>query len=179
MKKLIFKISLIFIFSIFGHIHLYSQSPDGIKNRIVEIKKWYSEIQNIGLINCKSKSFIKYEDPFNSNARMPFDQTVNICRLNNIYLVRKAQYQGYEWSEDVFIYSKNEKIFFVFVKGSAEGYSYEKRFYCNSEEKIIKQLDQETEYGKDDNKENIENKTNLYKDIDKIIDINIFNRIYN
>jgi hypothetical protein len=179
MKKLIFKISFIFIFTFFGHIRLYSQSSDGIKNRIVEIKKWYSEIQNIGLINCKSKSFIKYEDPFNSNARMPFDQTVNICRLNNIYLVRKAQYQGYEWSEDVFIYSKNEKIFFVFVKGSTEGYSYEKRFYCNSEEKIIKQLDQETEYGKDDKKENVENKTNLYKDIDTIIDINIFNRINN
>ena len=110
---------------------------------------------------------------------MPFDQTINLCRLNKIYLVRKAQYQGYEWSEDVFIYSKNDKIFFVFVKGSAEGYSYEKRFYCNSEEKIIKQLDQEAEYGKDDKKNNIENKTNLNKDIDSIIDINIFNRINN
>jgi hypothetical protein len=179
MKNLIFKISLILIFCISTNIHSYSQSSDGIKNRIIEIKKWYSEIQSIGLLNCKSKTYKEYENPFESSAKMPFDQTVSVCRLSNTYLLRKAQFHGYEWAEDVFIYSKNEKIFFVFIKGSTEGTSYERRFYCNSEEKIIKQLDQEADYGKDDNKENIENKTNLYKDIDTIIDINIFNRFYN
>ena len=98
MKNSFFKISLIFILTISVNIQLFSQSTEGVKNRIVEIKKWYSEIQSIGLINCKSKSYVEYEDPFNSNAKMPFDQTVSVCRLNNTYLIRKAQFHGYEWS---------------------------------------------------------------------------------
>ena len=179
MKNLIMKSTLMLIFNLFINIHLFSQTSESVKNRIIDIKKWYAEIQTIGLKNCKTKKYIKYDNPHSPNEKIPFNQTISVCRLDNSYLIRKGEYHGYEWAEDVFIYSKNEKIFFVFIKGNGEAYSYERRYYCNREEKIVQQLDREADGGEELKGANTENKTNINKDIREIIDLDPFNRIQN
>lgn len=151
-----------------------SQKITGTKERVAEIKKWYAEIQSIGLRNCKSKKFIKYDNPFNQNENIPFNQTVSICQLNNVYLIKKGQFEGHEWAEDVLIYYKNGLIFFVFIKGVSEGYTYERRYYLNSREKIIQELEREADYGEEFKGNHKEVSDNLNKDIREIIDLDVF-----
>ena len=45
------------------------------------------------------------------------------------------------------IYKRNGKIFFVFIEGGGEGWSFEKRYYCDEEENVIKHIEREAENG--------------------------------
>lgn len=158
--------------------NINAQSSEVFNNRIKDIKKWYAEIQAIGLKNCNSKSYIKYESPYSSEEKankIPFNQTISECILNNTYKLRKGQFRGYEWNEDVMVYFKNGKVFFVFVKGNSEGYSYERRIYCSANEQIIQQLDREADSGEELNKVNKENYRNINKNIREVIDVDAYN----
>jgi hypothetical protein len=183
MKNLTIKVITFLIFNLFVNSHLYSQTSESVKNRIIEIKKWYAEINAMGLKNCKSKSYQEYEkrwEDWDGEAHYSeHTQTISVCRLNDAYELRKGQFQGHEWYEDILIYSKNGKIFFVFEKGGGEGGSWEKRYYCNTNEKIIQQLDREANVDEELNNPNKENKSNINKNIHEFFDLNKVKRIQN
>jgi hypothetical protein len=124
------------------HLNTNAQISNN-KERINEIKKWYAEIQSIGLKNCKSKKYIKTESLNQESPKFSFEQNIQVCQLNDLYQVTKCNLTGYEWSNDVIIYRRNDKVFFVLIKGTSEGYYYENRYYCDQFEKIIQQLDRE------------------------------------
>ena len=44
---------------------------------------------------------------------------------------------------------KNDKIFFVFISGGSDGGDYELRYYCNEDEKIIKELWRSADLGEE------------------------------
>ena len=183
MKNLTIKVITFLIFNLFVNIHLYSQTSESVKNRIIEIKKWYAEINAMGLKNCKSKSYQESEKRGEISPGKAFytshTQTISVCRLNDAYTVRKGQFQGHEWVLDIIIYLKNGKIFFVFEKGDGEGESWENRYYCNTNEKIIQQLDREAHGGEELNNTNKENKSNINKNIHEFFDLNKVKRIQN
>jgi hypothetical protein len=58
-------------------------------------------------------------------------------------------------------------VFFILIKGSSEGYLYERRYYCNQDEKLIQQLDRDGEGELKAN--NTENKENLFKNIKVVL----------
>jgi len=150
-----------------GSFNANAQTPGSNKARIAEIKKWYGEIQTIGLKNCKTKNYVK-NDGLTQEQKFPFDQKIQVCQLNNFYQVTKCQFTGYEWADEVIIYRKNGKVFFVLIKGASEGYVYERRYYCNQDEILIQQLDRNGEGG-ELKANNVENKTDLYKNIKEVL----------
>jgi len=54
---------------------------------------------------------------------------------------------GYEWGQEVSIYKRKGKIFFIFVTGGAETWSYEYRYYFDADENLIRHLVKEADYG--------------------------------
>jgi hypothetical protein len=146
-----------------GSFNAYAQTTNATKARIDEIKKWYGEIQTIGLKNCKTKKNVKTE----GTDRWSFDLNIQVCELNNLYQVTKCQFDYTDGDKELIIYRKNSKIFFVFIKGTNERFNYEQRYYCNQDEKTIQQLDRE---GVDLQKVNsTQNKENLYKNIKVVL----------
>jgi hypothetical protein len=143
-----------------------AQTSSTNKARIAEIKKWYGEIQTIGLKNCKTKKYVKYIQ-LSPTEKFPTDQKIQDCQLNNLYQVTKCQFTYYEGNEEVIIYRKNRKVFFILIKGSSEGSVYERRYYCNQDEKLIQQLDRDGEGELTAN--NTENTENLYKNIKVVL----------
>ena len=158
------KIKLIIAVAILiGSLNANAQTSNNDKARIAEIKKWYAEIQTIGLKNCKTKKYVKMEGA----DRWSFDLNIQVCELNNLYQVKKCKFNYIEGDKELIIYRKNSKIFFVFIKGSNERFNYEQRYYCNQDEKTIQQLDRE---GVDLQKvNNTENKENLHKNIKLVL----------
>jgi hypothetical protein len=164
----IMKIKFIITLAILiGSFNANAQTSSVTKERIAEIKKWYGEIQTIGLKNCKTKNYVK-TDGLTQEQKVPFDQKIQVCQLNSFYQVTKCQFTGYEWDEEVIIYRKNSKVFFVFTTGGSEGYVYERRYYCNQDEKLIQQLDRDGEGG-ELKANNVENKTDLNKNIKVVL----------
>jgi hypothetical protein len=138
--KFIFTVSILI-----GTFNANAQTSSASEERIAEIKKCYAEIQTIGLKNCKTKKYVKL-DGFNPESpKYSFDQNIQVCQINNNYQITKCSFSGYEWIQDVIIYRKNSKVFFVLIKGNSEGFVYERRYYCNQDEKLIQQLDREGE----------------------------------
>jgi hypothetical protein len=123
------------------------ESPQTKEERIADIKLWYSEIQKIGMQNCEIKKRVKYDSFDSESQKIPFDQIVKICKLNDSYELIRGEFYGYEWLCEVTIYKKNGKIFFVFVDGASEAWSYEKRYYCDKDENVIKHLENEADGG--------------------------------
>jgi hypothetical protein len=150
-----------------GSFNANAQTSSTTKTRIAEIKKWYAEIQTIGLKNCKTKTYVKYFQ-LTPTEKYPTDQKIQDCQLNNLYQVTKCQFNYYEGGKEVIIYRKNSKVFFVLIKGVNLAYVYEERYYCNQDEKIIQQLDRTEEDGINSN--NKENRTNLYKNIKLVLE---------
>lgn len=114
--------------------------------RIADIKKWYAEIQKIGKKNCKVKSKM-VQDGLTDENLYPFNNKVSRCQLNDEYQLIKGELLGYEWDQTVNIYLKNGAIFFVFIEGGSEGYVYERRYYCDKNENVIKYFEKEGESG--------------------------------
>jgi len=176
MKHKLICLSILMAILFFFKNILYGQGADLINLRVNEIEKWYSEIQSIGLINCQSKSFIEYQySPYPD--KKPFNQHVQSCKLKDAYIVKTGNFSGDHWGRHVSIYYKNEKIFFVIEEEGGEGQLYETRYYCDSEEKIIKQLDRQAEGGAELTGPPTENKDNLKKNIHQIIDLKPFKRL--
>ena len=159
-----------------------STSPGNtVNSRVEDIRKWYSEIQAIGMKNCTSKTYTAYEtvgyDDNGKQIKLPYEQTIQRCNLSPIYSLYDGYFTGDHWGQSVKVYLKNNKIFFVFITGGGEGYSYEERYYCNEDEKIIKELKREGDFGEEPSGANTEIKTNINKDIRTVIDFARFNRI--
>jgi len=157
---------LIIVAILFGSLNANAQTSNNDKARIAEIKKWYAEIQTIGLNFCKTKKYVKYIQ-LSPTEKFPTNQKIQDCQLNNLYQVTKCQFTYYEGNEEVIIYRKNSKVFFVLIKGASEGSVYERRYYCNQDEKLIQQLDRDGEGELTAN--NTENTENLYKNIKVIL----------
>jgi len=125
------------------------EKPQTKEERIQEIKLWYSDIQKNGMKNCETKKRVKYEGFDPESEKMPFEQIVKTCKLDASYELVRGDFSGYEWGYDLSIYKKDGKIFFVLVAGGGEGYSFEKRFYCDRNENLIELLENEAEGGEE------------------------------
>jgi hypothetical protein len=125
------------------------EKPQTKEERIQEIKLWYSEVQKIGMKNCESKKRVKYDNPFSPDEKIPFDQVVKTCKLDDHYELIRGDFMGYEWSQQLTIYKKDGKIFFVLVEGASEGWSYVKRYYCDKDENLIQLLENEADGGEE------------------------------
>ena len=62
-----------------GSFNANAQMSSTNKARIAEIKKWYGEIQTIGLKNCKTKKYVKYIQ-LSPTATYPADQKIQVCQ---------------------------------------------------------------------------------------------------
>ncbi len=123
--------------------------PQTVDERINDIRAWYSQIQNLGLKNCRQKTRVKY-DSFNlESEKIPFDQVASRCKLSDEFELIEGNFSGYEWAYTVHIYKKNQKVFFIFIEGGAEGWSYERRYYCDKDENVIRHLEREAEGGEE------------------------------
>jgi hypothetical protein len=158
-----------------------SSTPNTANNRVEEIRKWYSEIQAIGMKNCTSKTYTVDEPVgYDENGKMverPFNQTIQRCNLSPIYSLYDGFFTGDHWGQSVKVYLKNNKIFFVFISGGGEGSSYEERYYCNEDEKIIKELRREADGGEELSGANFEITSNLNKNISSVLDFGWFSRL--
>ncbi len=157
----------------------FAQSSEDIKNRVVTIKKWYGEIQSIGLKNCVEKTYIEKEilDKETKESEN-HKQTIKKCILNSEYEVIQGEFSR-RWSyAKTCIYKKNGKVFFVFIDGNGDGYPYQSRYYFDSNERLIKKLLKETDFNdKTTNKEII---TDLGKGVLLVFkDDDDFSQIYN
>lgn len=118
-----------------------------IEERINDNRKWYAEIINLGRSNCKTKTKTSYDSPMPDMEPFAFEQTASSCNLSNDFQLIEAYLNGYEWGNNVHIYKKNGKIFFVFIEGGAESWTFEKRYYCDKDENVIRYLEREGENG--------------------------------
>jgi hypothetical protein len=119
-----------------------------VEERVAQIKEWYGEIQKIGLQNCKTKKKTRYEKGLLPESdEIPFEQIVKTCELNEDFELIKGEFGGYEWGQEVSVYKKNGKTFFIFVTGGAEAWSYEYRYYFDKDENLIRLLVREADGG--------------------------------
>jgi len=153
-----------------------TSATTSVTTRVNDIKKWYAEIQAIGLKNCTSKTYTVYED-FGGNE-IPYGQSIQRCNLNPTYTLLNGDFSGHEWAENVRVYLRNGKIFFVFITAGDDGGSAEIRYYCNEDEKIIKELRRSADLGEELTGPNSEVKANINQDIRTVIDFKRFNRIH-
>lgn len=123
--------------------------PQTVDERINDIRAWYSQIQNLGLKNCRQKTRVKYDSFSVESEKIPFDQVASKCKLSDEFELIEGNFSGYEWSYTVHIYKKNQKVFFIFIEGGAEGWSYERRYYCDKDENVIRHLEREAEGGEE------------------------------
>jgi len=125
------------------------EKPQTKEERIQEIKLWYSEVQKIGMQNCETKKRVKYDSFDLDSEKIPFDQVVKTCKLDDHYELIRGEFGGYEWGQQLSIYKKDGEIFFVLVEGASEGWSYTKRYYCDRDENLIQLLENEAEGGEE------------------------------
>jgi hypothetical protein len=125
------------------------EKPQTKEERIQEIKLWYSEVQKIGMQNCETKKRVKYDSFDLESEKIPFDQVVKTCKLDDHYELIRGEFGGYEWGQQLSIYKKDGKIFFVLVEGASEGWSYTKRYYCDRDENLIQLLENEADGGEE------------------------------
>ena len=143
-------------------------------NRISEIKNWYKEIQSVGLKNCTSNNYIVYDGLSPETSQYPFTQKIKRCSVNERFSVMQGEFNLYESIEKVNVYLLHGKIFFVFIQLSAETYSAEYRYYCDTNEKIILELKKESYDPMKSLGENLELKENLNKPVKSIIEFERF-----
>ena len=135
-----------------------------VDERVEQIRGWYSEIQKIGMNNCKTKRKTRFERGFSSDGEdFPFEQIVKTCELNEDFELIRGEFSGYEWGQEVSVYKRKGKIFFIFVTGGAEAWSYEYRYYFDSNENLIRHLEREADGGDELSGPNIEKKINAKK----------------
>ena len=135
-----------------------------VDERVEQIRGWYGEIQKIGMNNCKTKRKTRYERGFSSDSEeFSFEQIVKTCELNEDFELIKGEFSGYEWAQQVSVYKRKDKIFFIFVTGGAESWTYEYRYYFDSDENLIRHLVREADGGDEISGPNTEKKINAKK----------------
>lgn len=135
-----------------------------VDERVEQIRGWYGEIQKIGMNNCKTKRKTRYERGFSSDSEeFSFEQIVKTCELKEDFELIKGEFSGYEWAQQVSVYKRKDKIFFIFVTGGAESWTYEYRYYFDSDENLIRHLVREADGGDEISGPNTEKKINAKK----------------
>jgi hypothetical protein len=135
-----------------------------IDERVEQIRGWYNEIQKIGMNNCKTKRKTRYERGYSSEGEeFPFEQIVKTCELTEDFELIRGEFSGYEWGQEVSVYKKKGKTFFIFVSGGAEAWSYEYRYYFDSNENLIRHLEREADGGDEISGPNKEKKIDAKK----------------
>jgi hypothetical protein len=128
-----------------------------IESRIQVIRDWYREVEDTYTdTTCKTKKRISFDSFDDETEQFSFTQRVKTCKIEPYFEVVKTSFSGYGYAYGVSIYKKKNKIFFVFINGSSEGWSYEKRFYVDENENIIRHLEKEAFDGEAFNEPNKE-----------------------
>ena len=121
--------------------------PQTVEERITEIKALYGKIQSSPnqQKNCtsKTKTTISYDI---MEEGIPFTNTAKECLMENGFKYQQVEMNGYEWSETCNFYFKDNKRFFTYVSGGAEGYGYDYRVYYDREGEVIRVLLAENDY---------------------------------
>ena len=115
---------------------------------VQEVRRMYLEVQKLGLKNCTSRKktiHVRLDSADPSLTEQAFVQTVKVCRLDKAYEVISCKFSGWEWMEDVSVYKRNGKVFFMLTRGASEAMAYEHRYYCDGNEIVVRQLDKESE----------------------------------
>lgn len=139
------------------------------KNRIEDIKRWFYDLQSFKMRNCKNKTLVSFDQLGSDSEPMEFENTLKTCNPKDDFQIIEANLNGYEWMEEVNLYKKNNKLFFIFITGGAEGYSYERRYYLNENEALIQEYEKEAENGEEIKGPNKIVKSNLGKDIHRVL----------
>lgn len=115
------------------------------EQRIDVIRKMYTEAQRLIQDNkeakCSKGNKPNYESFNPESEKVKFDQPMKKCILPKNYTVYEASFNGYHWYENIFIYLKKEKVFFVFFKSGGEGCETEDRIYFDEMGNIIRYLE--------------------------------------
>lgn len=116
-----------------------------IEDRIIEIKGFYSKILNASNKdkNCKSSKRII------SDEKGEYENVVKTCRLKDNLSYKQGKLKGWEWQENANFYYKNNKCFFVYIKGSTSGSAYSYRVYYDRKGKVIRILLAENDFDND------------------------------
>jgi len=155
----------------------YAQTSQSVKSRVIEIKKWYNEVESKGYNDCKTLEYLEYQYDYAFDKKKPYVQILSHCKIENKYSVKKGEFTGHHYRIYITLYYRNNKIFFAFVEGGEESYSYENRFYCDANEKIILELHRDSDEYQPITSENKEVRDNIGKKLHTIIDITSFNRL--
>jgi hypothetical protein len=130
-----------------------------VDERVEQIRGWYAEIQKIGMNNCIAKRKTRYEKGLLPESdEIPFEQLVKTCELSEDFELIRGEFSGYEWDQEVSVYKRKGKTFFIFVTGGAESWVYENRYYFDSNENLIRHLVKESWDGQELNSSNKEKK---------------------
>jgi hypothetical protein len=149
-----------------------------VDERVEQIRGWYGEIQKIGMNNCITKRKTRYEQGFSSEGEeFPFEQIVKTCNLNDDFELIRGDFSGYEWNQQVSMYKRKGKIFFIFVTGGAEAWSYEYRYYFDKDENLIRHLEREADGGDEVSGPNKEKKIDPKKKFVKVCAKDYFKEI--
>ncbi|MDG1332263.1 MAG: hypothetical protein P8P74_08025 [Crocinitomicaceae bacterium] len=121
--------------------------PQTVDERIKEIKELYAQIQSSPNQNkdctSKAKTTINYDV---IEEGIPFENTAKECILENDLKFQQVVLNGYEWSETVSFYFKDDQRFFSYVSGGAEAYGYDYRVYYDKDGEVIRVLLAENDY---------------------------------
>lgn len=117
-----------------------------VDERIVEIKSLYAEIQGAKdkEKNCTSNS-VKDMNYDVIEDGIELTNKAKECRLNNDFMYQQVVMNGYEWSETCSFYYKEDKRFFAYLSGGAEGCGYDYRIYYDKDGEVIRVLLAENE----------------------------------
>ena len=120
--------------------HLQQSEESAVK----EVRRMFEEVQQMPKNRYKEYNSIRYHTINASEPKIPFDQKVRVYQMGKGYELTVGEIGGWEWEETVSIYKKNGRIFFILVEGSGVAMLYEHRFYCDSNEKVVRRLKKES-----------------------------------
>lgn len=137
--------------------------PQTLEERIADIRSWYEQAENLPKSNCSVKTKKTFDSLGPDSEPMEFQQKVSVCQISDDFELIEADFSGWESGSTAHIYKKEGKIFFVFVEGGAEGWRFERRYYCDQDENVIRFLEREADGGDEPNGPQITKKLNPAK----------------
>ena len=119
-----------------------SAEPNGIEDRIKEIREWYGQVEALRTESeCEETERIRHDSFDTDTEQIPFTQTVKTCKINEDFDLIIGYFRNYEHGYKISVYKRKGKIFFVFVNGASEGWIFEDRYYADENEILIRHLE--------------------------------------
>lgn len=147
-----------------------SQKEQTNDERILEIKKFYKEIESSEKKACNQKTMTSY-DSFDGEEQIAFENTAEICNLAIGFTRKSVELFGYEWAETCTFYYEGDNLFFAYLSGGAEACAYEYRVYYDRNGKVIRLLASENDCDGEEPGESVE-VTDLKKSEDILSTVN-------